>query len=172
MVSRMALLVYLLEAKMVYWLYEQPHSSLLWEHPRMQQLVRKINVWKTHIFMGAYGAETKKPTYLWAPSPTVSHFSLPLPQDKDWLAVVDKKVLADGRVQITGNGNLKGTQTYPREFGFATVKVWKEAAKRPLPPFLGRDDPMPQFSWNPSDSWKDADLSEVFQFLTFGAMTK
>lgn len=167
MVSRMALLVYLLEAKRVYWLYEQPHSSLLWEHPRMQQLVKKINVWKTHIYMGSYGAESKKPTFLWAPSPTVHHFSLPLPQDKEWLAVVDKRTLPDGRTQVTGNSNLKGTQTYPREFGFATVRVWKSAVKRALPP----SPPVPpKFNLNPSASWKDADLSEVFQVLSLGAM--
>lgn len=138
----------------------------------MQQLLKKINVWKTHIYMGAYGAESKKPTYLWAPCPTVSYFSLPLPQDKEWLAVVDKKMLPDGRTQVTGNSNLKGTQTYPREFGFATVRVWQQSEKRPLPPSLSPDDPTPKFSWNPTDSWKDADLDEVFQFLTFGAMTK
>ena len=30
--------MWLLEAKMVYWLYEQPDTSLMFEHPRMQQV--------------------------------------------------------------------------------------------------------------------------------------
>ena len=41
---------------------------------------------------------------------------------KAWLT---KKTMPDGSVSVSGNRNLKGSQTYPREFGFATVRVWK-----------------------------------------------
>lgn len=41
---------------MVFWLYEQPQSSLLWQHPRMQQYISKRTVFKSHMWMGAFGA--------------------------------------------------------------------------------------------------------------------
>ena len=41
MVALMAVTAWLVESKMVaFWLYEQPHTSMLWLHPRMQQVIR------------------------------------------------------------------------------------------------------------------------------------
>lgn len=166
----MALIVYILEASKVFWLYEQPHSSLLWQHPRMQQLLKHVHVFRAHMYMGSYGAMSPKPTFLWAPTPHVNRFSLPLP-DREWQEVVTKSVKEDGTVQVTGNNQLKASQTYPREFGYATVRVWKVHNKRPFPKQVGPPK-MPQNVWNPSDQWKDADLNEVFQLLSLGTISK
>ena len=69
------------------------------------------------MYMGAYGAASPKPTFLWAPSETVSWFSLPLPK-KDWEAMVDKKTMPDGSIQVSGNKKLKGSQTYPKNLDY------------------------------------------------------
>ena len=170
MVSRMSLIVWLLESKKTFWLYEQPHSSLLFQHPRMQQLVRSLTIYRAHMYMGAFGAESPKPTFLWAPISDVKKFSLPLPEGKEWVETVSKTTKEDGTVQITGNSNLKGTQTYPREFGLATVRVWRTAVKRSVP--LIKESNPPCSFWSPKDSWKDADLTEVVQFLSLGTLHK
>ena len=159
----MAVILWLLESKMAFWLYEQPHTSMLWLHPRMQQVIRNLRVFRTHMHMGSFGAASPKPTHLWAPCPEVAKFSLPLP-DREWESMVSKKTMPDGRIQVTGNQNLKSSQTYPREFGFATLRVWKTVPKRDFP-----ESKPPCSMWSrPKDSWKDANLSEVFQFLYLG----
>ena len=164
MVARMAIILWVLESKMAFWLYEQPHTSMLWLHPRMQQVIRALKVFRTHMDMGSFGAASPKPTHLWAPCPEVSRFSLPLP-DREWESMVTKKVMPDGRIQVTGNQHLKNSQTYPREFGYATLRVWKTVPKREFP--AERKAPCSVWS-TPKDSWKDANLTEVFQFLSLG----
>ena len=149
------------------WLYEQPQTSLLFQHPRMQAFLKVCTVFRCHMWMGSYGAETPKGTHLWAPDACVSKFSLPLP-DKDWETLVTKKVLPDGRVQVTGNAALKGSQSYPPAFGHATVGVWKLATKR-LQPLVSAQAPKVWTSRH--DKWLDADLTEVFQFVSLGTMT-
>ena len=165
MVARAAILVWVLEAKLVWWLYEQPHTSIMWQHPRMQQLLKSLKVYRCHMYMGSYGSASPKPTHLWSPCPEVAKFSLPLP-DREWESMVTKKVLPDGRVQVTGNSNLKGSQTYPKQFGFATVKVWKTIPKRE--PVANKAVQQDLWRVKPKDSWKDAELTEVFQFLSLG----
>ena len=148
---------------MVLWLYEQPHTSLLWEHPRMQEFLRKCKVFRSHMYMGAYGAASPKPTFLWAPTPAVQSMSLPLPE-QDWQAMVTRKTLEDGRSHVTGNAYLKGSQTYPKKFGLATLQLWQTVPKRGLP----QDGLLPTVRWHPRDSWKDAELNELVQYLSLG----
>ena len=151
---------------MVYWLYEQPHTSLMFEHPRMQQLIKAMSIYRCHMYMGSYGAASPKPTFLWSPSTTVINFSLPLP-DREWESMVDKKTMPDGSVQVSGNSRLKGSQTYPRQFGLATVRVWRTAPKRDLPVAK----PQPFNVWQPlskRDMWSDANLTEIMQYLSLG----
>lgn len=173
----MALIVWLMEAKNVLWLYEQPHSSLLSEHPRMQELVRARKIYRAFMWMGSYGALTPKGTHLWCPSPCVGRLSLPLPQDVDWSAeLVTKKTRADGSVQITGSHALKASQAYPKQFGLATVDLWrswqqpKPIACRNAPP------PTPDVdvwqSLTRKDRWEDAQLAEVVQYLFLGVGPK
>ena len=174
MVARMALVLWVLECKLVLWLYEQPKTSLLWEHPRMQEFLLQCDVWKTHMHMGSYGASSPKPTFLWAPTPCVKMFSLPLP-DREWEPMVTKKVMSDGRTQVTGNASLKGSQTYPKQFGLATVGVWKVAPKRTPTKTTkkrGVSNPPVWTCRDGYDGWTDADLTDVFQFLSLGTMKR
>ena len=131
----------------------------------MQEVLRSLRVFRTHMHMGSYGAKSPKPTHLWSPCPEVNMFSLPLP-DREWETMVSKKLMPDGRVQVTGNSLLKNSQTYPREFGFATLRVWKMIEKREFP--KEASPPKNLLQSKTKDSWKDADLTDVFQFLSLG----
>ena len=136
----------------------------------MQEFIRKNLVYKIHMRMGSFGAATPKGTHLWGPHENITKFSLPLPQ-KAWdEQLVSKKLLPDGRVQITGNSALKGSQAYPAEFGRATVGIWGLTPKRKLPS-LSSSQKIPKWPLsNRQDKWPDADLSEVMQFLSLGTL--
>lgn len=165
MVSRMTLVVYLLEARACVWLYEQPMTSLLWQHPRMQDLVRRVLVYQTQMWMGSYGAESPKSTCLWSCCPC-SSFSVPLPKDKTWISLVNKSAKSDGTISVSGNSKLKGSQAYPAGFGHATVDFWKNA---PRVPKAGVAETPEVFKPGKKfDSWPDADLTEVLQYLACG----
>ena len=123
----------------------------------MQHFIKHRTVFKCHMWMGAFGADTPKGTHLWAPDACVSKFSLPLPNDKE---LVTKKVLPDGGAQATGNSALKGNQSYPPAFGHATVGVWKLATKR-LQPLVNAS--LPKVWASRHDKWSDADLAEVLE---------
>lgn len=166
MVSRMCIILWILEAKMVFWLYEQPQSSLLWQHPRMQQYISKRTVFKSHMWMGAFGAASPKGTVLWGPYQTVSWFALPLPKDRAWATDLTTKTEKNGRTQVTGSKGLKGSQTYPSEFGLATVSIWRRTAFKA---YDMEGAKLPNV-WPKSlkDAWPDANLTEVMQYLSLG----
>ena len=167
MVSRMCLILWVLESKCAFWLYEQPQTSLLFEYPRMQSFLKRNVVYKVHMWMGSYGAATPKGTHLWGPTESLLKFALPLPK-KEWdEQLVSKKVMPDGRIQVTGNALLKGSQSYPKAFGEATLCVWKVTPKRALPSV----SKIPNVWLSPSqDKWPNANLSEVMQFLSLGTL--
>ena len=166
-------MLWILEAKAAVWLYEQPATSLLWQHPRMQSFCKLRNVYQAFMWMGSFGATSPKPTVLWCPRPDVTKFSLPLPQNVVWDAdMVTKKVMPDGRIQVTGSSDLKKSQSYPKEFGRATVAVWQECPKRAMPKLSNVSIPsvFPGTPLKRKEKWADADFSDVFQFLSLGTL--
>ena len=78
-----------------------------------------------------------------------------------------KSVDKDGKTSVTGSRDLKGSQAYTKEFGFAILDLWKNAEPlQPLEPKLSQVE-IPNFWIHQSkpDRWEDANLSEVFQYL-------
>ena len=65
MVSRMTLVLWLLQAKSIVWLYEQPTSSILWHHPRMTEFIRNSVGFKPVFFCCIY-FEGEKGTHICA----------------------------------------------------------------------------------------------------------
>jgi hypothetical protein len=60
MVSRVVLHLLLCTTMGVRWVLEQPKGSRLGHHPRFQFLVGVANVFRHHIAMGSFGADTEK----------------------------------------------------------------------------------------------------------------
>ena len=56
MVSNLVLLLYLLHARGVWWVVEQPARSLLEEHPRWVEMAARFVVYRTHVWMSDYNA--------------------------------------------------------------------------------------------------------------------
>ena len=65
MVSRVCMCLYLLSSLGTPWLLEQPASSLLERHPLFQWLCRRFDIFKIHVWLGAYGASCQKPSWIY-----------------------------------------------------------------------------------------------------------
>lgn len=171
MTARMCLIQWILQARRVFWILEQPMSSLMFHHPLLQDFLQKHLVFRTHMHMGSFGGHTPKPTHLWSPRVDIQKFSLPLPQ-KTWDSLVTKSVSSSGKRQVTGNSQLKKSQSYPKEFGMATVGIWEESPGYKLPDLASIT--VPCSTWTKAGgksrtSWiGHADLKEVIQYLSAG----
>ena len=173
MVARMVLVKYLLEAKRIFWILEQPQSSIQIEHDRLQEFVANMSaagtpVRKAFTWMGAFHAETAKGSFLYSTHPDVSKFARDLPENfapnrhDVYRVSIDKA----GRARVCGGADLKGTQGYTREFGKCTVEVFESSLRPDLRP-ITRPAPTDIFSkCHGRDSWEDASIEEVKQFLT------
>ena len=65
-VSRLCLLIIFAAYRGVIWILEQPRSSLLQYHDRMQGIISNFNVWAVEVCLGSYGAATEKPVKLFS----------------------------------------------------------------------------------------------------------
>ena len=68
MVGRLMILLMICSAKKVWWILEQPHSSIMHYHPLFQRFLqlRGVEVRKLFTCMGWFGAGSKKPTHLYS----------------------------------------------------------------------------------------------------------
>ena len=176
MVSRMVLLKYILEAKRVFWMLEQPVSSIQTEHFRLQEFAANMvsagtPLRRAFTWMGAFNAETAKGSVLYSTRPDVSKFARELPgsfvanKHDVFRSSVDK----NGRTRVSGGADLKSTQGYTHEFGRATVEVFESSLRVDLRP-ITRAAPTDIFcQCSGRDNWEDANIVEVKQFLTGGA---
>ena len=167
MVSKMTLILWLLQAKRCIWVYEQPSSSLLFHHPRMVEYIRKNFAWKIFTWMGGFNADSPKGTTLWSSHPCVHMLARALP-DRKWdngsMTVVKKS--KSGKVSVTGGPGLKSSQTYTTEFGMSTLSMWLSLGPVETPDLSGVEIPNMWCHLSKKDSWSDANLAGVFQYLS------
>ena len=64
MVSRCALLIWIARTRGLHWVLEQPSSSIMLYHPRLQELARSLRVLKVRVCLGAFNSKSLKPVYL------------------------------------------------------------------------------------------------------------
>ena len=136
----------------------------------MEEFIKRHPAWRCFTWMGGFGADSPKGTTLWSSRPAVRKLARSLPQNRQWTAeMTRKKTLNDGRVSVCGGKDLKRSQTYTTEFGLSTLNVWLEdkdhAKKMSSPP---TDCEVPQI-WGhltKKERWEDANLVEVFQYVS------
>ena len=154
MVSRTCILMRLLEARRCSWTLEQPSTSLMIQHPRVQFKFR-VNTW-----LGMFGARTRKQIYLLSNNSWVStlHRALDPSQSFDSTGVVTKN-----GTQVNGSSRLKETQAYPDDFGKAYYKA--HAA------WAGDEDNHSDASSvttaDDEDEWEDCGLSRLVRAKGF-----
>ena len=167
MVSRMTLILYILMAKRIFYVYEQPGSSLLWAHPRMEDFLKICDAWRCWTWMGAFGHGSPKGTALWSSRVSVKKLCRLLPTDKVWEKEMTKKsVLSDGSISVSGGKDLKSSQAYTAEYGLSSLSTWLAEPELDEPSLDGVKIPNIWAYLPKKDRWDDAHLTEVMQYLT------
>ena len=152
------ILIGLLLHNVRFW-FEQPASSLIEGHPRVQQLQAILNSSMERVFtwLQEYGAEACKPLHLWTNAEhadTMYRKLVARPHVKT--ATVR---MANGRAQVTGIANtLTATAAYPKQFGLAVAH--HHAMHRVC---FGEGVPVDNLDGIQSsgDLWEDAQLPRV-----------
>jgi hypothetical protein len=119
MVSRVAMLIYLLAAKRCWWIIEQPSSSLLYLHTRIQEILMKggIKIYRTYLELGAYGHDLKKTTHLYSSHPFTDRLSAVVSPGTAFPHYENTVTISydeSGKRKFTGCSSLKLSQRYPK----------------------------------------------------------
>ena len=116
-VSRLVILCMIAVARGCDFIIEQPAGSIMFSHPRFQQLLRSMQIWQVRFFQGHYGATTNKLTMLWSNNrqllQTFKRGKPPAATEQLMVKYID----TSGKVRSMGKKSLKLSQHYPREFG-------------------------------------------------------
>lgn len=179
MVSRVVLLIWLIESLGGVWCLEQPSSSLLRWHPRMLELFQKFQVYSARWWMASYGARTPKRHVMYSNSKDISWFNLgklrfdysdPEYQKNRTTKVVVKQ-LEGGKTKKSFQGvkgKLKESQHYPPRFGQKFLRLFPKFIKSCTPleealPQVADQDVYAGMSFK--DMWEDADMESVIRYL-------
>ncbi|CAK9026290.1 unnamed protein product, partial [Durusdinium trenchii] len=98
------------------WILEQPKGSVMELHPLFQEMMGKLTMWKHTISMGRYGANSDKPTWLYASHNCVEDLEDFKPK---WLPEREEVEMAviyedsKGLKRVKGGRHLKASQAYP-----------------------------------------------------------
>lgn len=121
--ARTLVILWLCAAQSVWFVLEQPSSSLMELHCLFQRFIRRIPLRKLTIRMADFGSATAKPTILYS-----SHRAIDdLPSYKTARRLVEREMVRHytnqkGEHRICGGKDLKSSQAYPRGFGQGMAK--------------------------------------------------
>ena len=117
--------------------------------------------------MGAYNADTKKPTKIYAmggwTQTLARRASMNFQKKKNTTTITTS---ASGRKQVTGSADLKETQAYTPEFGRAVYRAWQLDQRRSDQMFGPHDDSDTEWEIDYGEKhWEEADLDGVCKRL-------
>lgn len=174
----MCLLVILVQALGMLITIEQPDSSVLEYHPRMQEMLSMMPVYKTKFKMFNFGGDTSKGTLLYSNRPWISEvlsFQLNRAGEQQSVKLVNHWT-GQGKLKFRGNDKLKGSQAYPVHFGRAMAEVFARHQCDLKASSAQVQDKVAGASWQldtmrleatlpPGCGWPDAVLDGVFAFV-------
>jgi hypothetical protein len=134
MVDIISMLLELLVLRRVFYIIEQPSTSLVWSHKmlrnhfRSKPKVRNALLQKHHVWLGYFGHHVFKSTCLvgiFPPLKTIySEKRKSLGGNKiAWKRVIAKSGPKKGQLRVHGTKDLKATGRYPRKFGRAVAEL-------------------------------------------------
>jgi hypothetical protein len=109
------------EAKRCFYVIEQPQGSLLQCHPGFERMLRRIKLWRVHVQMKDYGAASQKSTWLYSGHKDIEDLEKFKPillaeETPEKVQLCNKHEDKNGRTRVSGNANLKLSQSYPPRF--------------------------------------------------------
>ena len=123
----MIMILVLLDCLGIEWILEQPMTSLMDKIDLWGMLPRAGDLQRTSTWMGAFGAPTRKATWLLSPSPWATNLRRQLARDSGHGVpgtTIFSTAGADGRPAVTGGPLPKETQAYPIGYGHAVFAGW------------------------------------------------
>ena len=171
-VVRMCLIMLVAFARFCIMCLEQPGSSLMGFHPRMQQepfaSLMEVTTW-----MGSFGSLTAKPTHLWTNCLLMAAKlrrrltaaeKAALKRRAEGLELVSTEVRDDGSLAVTGSKNvLTASQEYTPAYAEAVVSSytrWHSAHRTPVEDMLDSSSESDYDDVTPDD-WSDAALQDA-----------
>ena len=132
-VERLVLLLEILTLRGVYWIIEQPASTVMWLYPAMRNCLQRHGLREpVYLEMGSYGGRSVKPTHLIGTAPYLQHLRRSCSgiqlQRFSGEGVVTTTAIRDasGKKRPHGTAELKGTQAYPEGFGARHATLFRE----------------------------------------------
>ncbi|CAK8987246.1 Uncharacterized protein (Fragment), partial [Durusdinium trenchii] len=157
------------------WILEQPKGSVMELHPLFQEMMGKLTMWKHTISMGRYGANSDKPTWLYASHNCVEDLEdfkpkwLPEREDVEMAVIYED---SKGLKRVKGGRHLKASQAYPIGFGKALSQLRssraaqiRAAARSAMKHNLMSYQSVPRNTRADSRWSKHAKLHEIFDYL-------
>ena len=132
LVERLVLALEICASRGVAWIIEQPSSSLMWEYPAMRACLQRHAAAEVRLDMGAYGADSPKPTTLMGTAPylRVLHRRCSGPEriqlNHEGVETATSWTDAQGNKRCQGTKALKLTQQYPEGFGAAHALAFQQ----------------------------------------------
>ena len=137
LVARMVFVLVLAIKRNVYFIIEQPTSTLMFEHPAMKQFLARFSsmVSRVELHMGSFNLKSQKDTILLGTAPYLSEMGRKMtPAEREAMSssadcIQTTKIYVDARGQkrCSGTAQLKGTQAYPLQFGALHALAFKKS---------------------------------------------
>jgi len=129
LVTRLSLLLQLCNLRGVFYIIEQPHSTIMWQHPDLKRVLedKQHPVFRVHMDLGAWSLDNQKPTTLVGTAPWLPQLERRMtPTERLALQLNDARVETAvkyedkrGIKRCQGTSALKSTQSYSMNFGSA-----------------------------------------------------
>eukprot|EP00969_Alexandrium_andersonii_P248627 10986721-Alexandrium_andersonii.AAC.2 len=105
----------------LWWSIEQPGSSIMHLHPKLQARKAILQFHRVALWMKSYGSSSPKGTSLYGNAPYLDMMASSIPRHEQ-RADPSKRVSvhttsSDGTHRVTGGPDLKPTQAYPPQYG-------------------------------------------------------
>lgn len=122
--GRAVILCILAAAKMMWWVLEQPQSSVMHLHPMFQYMIRLLGVHRLRVTMSSFGGPTKKGTHLYSGHECIEDIQEhTVPEQLEDRDMAVPYYNARGEKRVHGGKDLKSSQHYPDQFGVALAKA-------------------------------------------------
>ena len=131
MVSRTILIIWLLTARGCLWVLEQPSGSTMQYHPRFNELLTRVKIYRTHVRMCEFGGDSVKGTWLYSAHKLIGRIGSY--RTTDTVTELPVKKLTQQRLNYEGRfvtdglrGDMKESQHYPPGFGRALASLFAD----------------------------------------------
>ena len=169
MVAFMSLIMLWSTALSCSFILEQPATSIMYLHPRMQQVAAWFgDSWsEVRTYMGAFGAPTPKPTILYSGHRYVKSLARTLTkeQKKGLDPDVEMSTRDEMTGAVTGGKDLKKSQAYPVEYGQAVQAAFSRHDVEVIDSDGDQSDGTVDEDLCTLDPWADAGMVELCQWL-------